>query len=344
MRSRTGLPLALAVACYTHAAMAQEPISLKTMGSFHVGGRAIEVTGLPVREVLFTPGGVPAKIDPNGRYLVEGMYVQYFIPDKPRGALPLLMWHGGGLTGATYETTPDGREGWLNYFLRKGWAVYNSDAVERGRSGFNQYADSMKDAPLFLTVDNPFERFRIGAGPGSWSEDPAKRRQLAGNQFPADSYLNFVRQNVPRWTGTDKATIDAYIAEVDKVCPCVLLVHSQAGQFGHKVAQARPDKIKALVLVEPAGLGDPAKAAAEKDIPMLVIFGDNIGQDSRWPSIRAGHLKFLDGIRAAGGNPEVVDLPERGIKGNSHMMMMEKNNTAIADKIIDWISHAVAKH
>jgi len=34
-------------------------------------------------------------------------------------------------TGVTWETTPDGREGWLNYFLRKGWAVYNSDAVER---------------------------------------------------------------------------------------------------------------------------------------------------------------------------------------------------------------------
>jgi hypothetical protein len=26
------------------------------------------------------------------------------------------------------------------------------------------------------------------------------------------------------------------------VCPCVILVHSQAGQFGYKVAQARPEK------------------------------------------------------------------------------------------------------
>ena len=46
------------------------------------------------------------------------------------------MWHGGGLTGVTYETKPDGKPGWLNYFLRKGWDTYVSDAMERGRSGW----------------------------------------------------------------------------------------------------------------------------------------------------------------------------------------------------------------
>jgi hypothetical protein len=92
-------------------ALAGEPIILRDMGSFHVGGR------------------VPAKIDPNGLYQVEQMYVQYFLPQHRKGKYPLLMWHGGGLTGVTYESTPDGREGWLNLFIRKGWDVYNSDAV-----------------------------------------------------------------------------------------------------------------------------------------------------------------------------------------------------------------------
>ncbi len=46
------------------------------------------------------------------------------------------MWHGGGLSGVTYETKPDGKPGWLNYFLRQGWDVYISDAMERGRSGW----------------------------------------------------------------------------------------------------------------------------------------------------------------------------------------------------------------
>ncbi len=240
-------------------AQAAEPIALRDMGSFHVGGRLVEISGKPVKEVTFTPGGVPAKVDPNGIYQVEQMYVQYFLPANEHGAYPLLMWHGGGLTGVTWETTPDGREGWLNYFLRKGWSVYNSDAVERGRAGWAQYPDIFKGEPVFLTTGNPFERFRIGDGPNSYDPDPAKRKLMPGSQFPDEGYENFVKQGVPRWTTNDDATIAAYIAEIDRVGPCILMVHSQAGSFGFKVAQARPDKVKALIAIEPAGVGDPAK-------------------------------------------------------------------------------------
>jgi hypothetical protein len=35
-------------------------------------------------------------------------------------------------------------------------------------------------------------------------------------------------------------------------------------------------------------------------------------------------------------------LPEAGQKGNSHMMMMDKNNLAVADLIIAWIGESVA--
>lgn len=70
------------------AACAQAPIALQDTGSFHVGGREVTISGKPVKEVVFTPGGVPAKVDPNGVYQVEQMYVQYFIPQQRRGALP----------------------------------------------------------------------------------------------------------------------------------------------------------------------------------------------------------------------------------------------------------------
>ena len=96
------------------------PITLRGMGSFHIGGREVTLSGRPVKEVVFTPGGVPAKVDPNGVYQAEQMYVQYYFPADRKGTVPLLLWHGGGLTGVTYETTPDGREGWLHYFLRRG--------------------------------------------------------------------------------------------------------------------------------------------------------------------------------------------------------------------------------
>jgi len=333
MRGLCALALGLTV-----AACAPAPIALRDMGSFHVGGRDVEISGKPVKEIAFTPGGVPAKVDLNGTYSVEAMYVQYFLPADRRGAVPLLMWHGGGLTGVTWETTPDGREGWLNYFVKQGWDVYNSDAVERGRAGWAMYPDIFQGEPVFLTKSNPFERFRIGQGAGSYSPDPAQQKLMPGVQFPVQAYDNFVKQGVPRWTTTDEAIIRAYVALVDRVCPCVILFHSQAGQFGFKVAQARPDKVRALVAVEPAGQGDPAQAAVLKDIPTLVVYGDNIALDSRWPQIRANGVKFAGEISRAGGHVDIVDLPAAGIHGNSHMMMMDRNNLQVAGLIQQWLA------
>ncbi len=287
---------------------------------------------------MFTPGGVPAKVDPNGVYQVEQMYVQYFIPQNKRGALPLLMWHGGGLSGVTYETTPDGREGWLNYFLKRNWAVYNSDAVERGRAGWAMYPDVFKSEPVFLTKENPFERFRIGQGAGSYNKDPEKMKLMPGSLFPKEGYDNFTKQGVPRWTTTDDATIAAYTELVDRVCPCVVLVHSQAGSFGFKVAQARPDKVKALVLVEPAGIGDRKQVEKLKNVPMLAIYGDYIEGDARWPKIRANGVSFLAEAGKYGAKYEVIDLPKAGIKGNSHMIMMDRNSDQVAGLIQDWLA------
>ena len=338
MQTRTLLAISpLLLGILVLAGCAQAPIALRDMGSFHVGGRDVEISGKPVKEVVFTPGGVPAKVDMNGTYAVEAMYVQYFLPAERRGTVPLLLWHGGGLTGVTYETTPDGREGWLNMFVRMGWDTYNSDAVERGRAGWAKYPEIFKGEPVFLTQANPYERFRIGGGEGTWNADPAKRKVLPGSQFPVEAYENFTKQGVPRWLTTDAAITAAYTELVDKVCPCVILFHSQAGQFGFKVAQARPDKVKALIAVEPAGIGDPAKAAALKNIPTAMIFGDNIEQDARWPQIRKTDYQFADTIRSAGGTVDVINLPEIGIKGNSHMLMMDKNNAEIAGVIQEWL-------
>src|SRR5260370_399937 len=97
---RLAIASAAAVLMASTLANAAEPLALRDMGSFHVGGRLVEISGKPVKEVTFTPGGVPAKVDPNGTYQVEQMYVQYFLPANEKGAYPLLMCHGGGLTRA----------------------------------------------------------------------------------------------------------------------------------------------------------------------------------------------------------------------------------------------------
>lgn len=317
-------------------ALAADDIVLRGMGSFHVGGRIAEVKGKEVRMIVRQPGGPLTKLDPNGKYMVEQMYVQYFLPKSQKGKLPLLTWHGGGLTGVTYESTPDGREGWVNFFIRKGWDVYNSDAVERGRSGFAS-PDVWPSEPTFLPFADPFERFRIGQGEGSWSDDPTQRKVIPGSQFPVDAYDNYMRQTVPRWLSTDQAVIDAYVALVDKVCPCVLLLHSQGGAFGFKVAELRPDKVKAIVAVESATAGIVANAPKLKNTPVLMIFGDNVDQHPRWAAFKKIDTEYANAIRAAGGSVDWINLPEIGIKGNSHMMMQDKNSDQIADVIQKWL-------
>jgi pimeloyl-ACP methyl ester carboxylesterase len=330
---RSIMVLALGLAAGSACAQSKEPILLREMGSFHIGGRVIEITGQPIKEVVFTPGGVPAKMDPNGKYQVEQMYVQYFLPQNRRGKLPLLLWHGGGLTGVTYETKPDGGEGWLTYFIRKGWDTYISDAVERGRAG---WTNTFKGDPLFLPVGDPWERFRIGP-PGSWNDDKTKRASYPGVQFPIDAYEQFMKQAVPRWLTTDEEIVGAYVELVDKICPCVVLVHSQSGSFGYKVLEARPEKVKALIAVEPTLGGDRNKVEAIKGTPILVLYGDNAKDHPRWSKIRQGGVDYAAVLKSAGGSIDVVDLPDVGVKGNSHMVMMDKNSDAVAELIQKWL-------
>jgi pimeloyl-ACP methyl ester carboxylesterase len=310
------------------------PIRLAAMGSFHVGGRDATIAGLPLREVQIAPGAPLARVDPNGVFAVEHAYAQYFIPASVRAEVPLLLMHGGGMTGVAFETTPDGREGWLNFFLRRGWPVYNADAVERGRAGFAQSPAIFAGEPVFLAKPEPFERFRIGGGPGTY----ARSQVLEGSQFPVEAYDEFAKQIVPRWIGTDAAVLAAYVAMVERVCPCVLVAHAQGTQFAFRAAETVPDKIRAIVAVEPAGFGDIAKVEALKNIPVMALYGDFIDQDARWPAIKGNGLRYLEAIRAAGGTAEAVDLPQLGIVGNSHLLMMDKNNADIAEIINRWLA------
>jgi dienelactone hydrolase len=261
------------------------------------------------------------------------MYAQYFVPAGRRGTVPLMLWHGAYLTGKTYETTPDGREGWDHFFLRRGWATYVTDAVERGRAGWAMVPEIFQE-PVFLPFQNPWERFRIGDGPGSF----ARGSTAPGGQFPSDpeSYLAFMRQIVPRFLSTDEDAIAGYVALLERVGPSAVVAHSQGAAFAWQVAQRRPDLFRALVLVEPAGTGDVAQAARLRGIPQVFLYGD--AMDPRWSAIRENVRRFAGAVREAGGQVDEVDLPAMGIRGNSHMVMMDRNGDAVAAVIQDWLA------
>jgi hypothetical protein len=143
MRSiKTGLMAVVAVAATSLPTLADYMV--RELGSFHVGGRTAAVTGMPTRDVVFSPGAPPIKVDPNGEFAVEQMYVQYVKLAQPKAKVPILLWHGGGLSGVTWETKPDGKPGWQQFFLNVGYDVYVSDAVERGRASWARYPEIFK--------------------------------------------------------------------------------------------------------------------------------------------------------------------------------------------------------
>jgi len=76
-------------------------LQVAEVGSYHVGGRAVTLSGLPEKELVFTPGAPPLKLNPNGDFEVESLYARYTLLANPKGRYPLLMWHGGGLSGVT---------------------------------------------------------------------------------------------------------------------------------------------------------------------------------------------------------------------------------------------------
>ena len=97
-----------------------------------------------------------------------------------------------------------------------------------------------------------------------------------------------MKQGVPRWVTNDAATLAAYDALVQKVCPCIVVVHSQGGNFGFTAALNAPDKIKALIAVEPSGAPDPAKVdvARVKSVPHLIVWGDFLDKNTTtWPGL-----------------------------------------------------------
>lgn len=311
---------------------------VKEVGSFHIGGQALKLEGLPVKELVYTAGGPPTKMDPNGDFHTGQMYVQYIKLTNPKAKYPLLLWHGGGLTGVTWETKPDGKPGWQMFFLNAGHDVYVSDAVERGRASWSRFPEVYTSEPVFRTKKEAWEAFRIGAD-GSYATDPAQRKALPGQNFPVAAFDTFAMQSVPRWVSNDAKTQAAYNQLVAKVCPCVIIVHSQGGNFGFNAALAAPDKVKALIAVEPSGAPpETANLAAVKDMPQLILWGDFIPQSELWTKLSQASLKYHKALSGMGGKVDLVSLPEKGIKGNTHMLMMDTNSDQVAELVQKWMA------
>ena len=361
-----------------HAAAAEPPLVIAKSGYLFAGGKID--TSLP------------------GSPMVGQLYAEFQIPQKLLHPYPIVMIHGGSQTGTNFTGTPDGREGWAQYFLRRGYAVYVVDQVARGRAGYWTDSYGPVAAP---ELDRELQRFAAPERYKLWPQAHL-HTQWPGAAQPGDPIFDqFYASQFPSlkdFAKQQELNRDAGVALLDKIGPAILLTHSQSGAMGWPIADKRPNLVKAIVAVEPSGppahdvefkgapdwfsdvaktkisgLGDvpltydpplkdgealafvrqdkadkpelvrcwsqaqPARKLTNlKNIPILIISSE-ASYHASYDHCTAAYLT------QAGVANTFIHLADRGIRGNGHMMMLEKNSDAIAGVIEGWLKTLPAK-
>lgn len=314
---------------------AKEPLIVQEQGSFFVGGNVLK--------------------DSKGNlYHADHAYVFYQKPPKPR-KLPLVLLHGISQSSKTWESTPDGREGFQNIFLRQNFSTYNLTHPRRGNAG--RSSDEAIIKPIF-DEESWYIKWRIGVYP----------QYFKGVQFPQDkeSLNQYMRQMTPNIGKIDFDMNAKSIATLfDKLKGAIMVAHSQGVMHTWKTIP-KTDNIKAVVGLEGGGFfsfpNDEPSPKTEADegieyimvspkvfkhftkMPILLIYGDNI------PTTKS-NIKELDiwrirldlarawanAVNQRGGDVRILHLPEIGIYGNTHFPMQDLNNLQIADIIASWL-------
>jgi hypothetical protein len=319
-----------------HRDEAKKPLVLASQGSFFVGG---ETKSLPA-------GPAP------GDVTVNQMYVQYQIPVNGNQHVPVVMVHGCCLSSKTWETTPDGRMGWNEYFVRRNRPVYLADQVSRARSGFDatvinqvkQGAVPPSQLPnvLMASHQTSWVLFRFG---------PTFNTAFPDEQFPVQAADELYKQMIPdlnsvlpspnpTWKNMGALSVQLHGA--------VLMGHSESGFFPEEAALLNPAGIKGIISIEMGCTTTlmPNQLAALSKIPILIMFGDHLGDvqgrlASLWTTNYDTCQKFVGQVTEASGDAQMMYLPKLGIKGNSHMLMQDKNSLELADLILAWIDQHV---
>jgi pimeloyl-ACP methyl ester carboxylesterase len=306
-------------------------LMIKEQGSFFVGGQ-------PFFSEHGNDTNEPSSRNP-GTATINQAYVEYQIPHIQKSQYPIILYPGGGHGAKVYETTPDGREGWTTYFLRLGFPVYAVDGVNRGGSSYDMTNIALavqgrvpaSDLPRMnrYTRELAWTQFRIGPTPGV---------PFPTTQFPTAAFDQYANQLIPAWRDAieDDKNVAALVALLDRTGPAILLTWSQSGRFGVRAAVQRPNLVKAIVSLEPASVnaaGDMAGITAAdlarlSHIPIALEVGDF--DPPRISSLRNFAAKI-------GPNATVLSLTERGIYGNGHVVMVEKNNIQVADLFVSYL-------
>jgi pimeloyl-ACP methyl ester carboxylesterase len=323
------------IACSALAGGEAGPIHLRDQGHFWVGIRTTEA-------------------GPNAVSISGQMYVGFQLVENRTQKYPLILVHGGGGQSTDWMSTPDGRDGWLDYFLAAGFDVYFVDRPAHGRSPSNTTYGELADPPA-----SDFMGF-LAASP-QWPGDATD---------PTDpALLQHVASSEPGPT-VDNIMLKENFAELlDRVGPAIIVMHSAGGPSGWVSVDARPDLVKGVLAIEAVTdfpslplTWEPALAAGERvdtvsvppteagkaacdmqpedsvrtlpnffGIPVLGLLAPESGM------FVPNYHCAMDFINQAGGDATLLNLGDIGIEGNNHFLNEALNVGETAQVMIDWL-------
>src|SRR6266850_5355159 len=215
--------------------------------------QAAERAPLPVAEQGYLFAGGKYSTVKDRRVMSGQLYAEFQIPSKRTHAWPIVMIHGGGQSGTNFTGTPDGREGWAQYFLRQGYTVYVIDQPGRARASYQPDSQGPQATPDLEATQKRFtapEKFKL------WPQ-ARLHTQWPGSGIEGDPIFDqFFASQVPFVQKAELAQSlarDSLLALLEKIGPAIVMTHSQSGAYGWPLVDARPDLVKALIEVEPSG-------------------------------------------------------------------------------------------
>src|ERR1700753_1865485 len=274
------------------------------------------------RVTFFTPG---RQLPHGDSYIIaDQCYVQYRPPsikNQNPPPLPILFVHGGGLTGAQWESTPDLRPGWACLASQLGYEVYILDTVDSGRSP--RAPDSFRNQAIVehRTAKETWDRFRFGPLDG-WEE----RNLFAESQFPVEYFDALVASQIARRRSNDEVEAKGIVDAIKIIGECWIIAHSHGAALILDIISEVKDHVKKMALIEPGGTSAAHKLI--KDVPGCVLWGDYLDMHAIWPKIS----KPFDESPA-----EIIRLPDRGIRGNTHFPTCDKNSDDIFNIVRKWL-------
>ena len=354
------------------------PLTIEDQGSFFVGGvkKITDHASVPPLPAAPTPPPeAPHQIT------IGQMYVQFQIPARKYGGWPVIMVHGSAHTAAALESTPDGREGWYPYFVRKGVPSYVVDQSGRGRSGFDESVFNEGKGPGIprITDDGAWTNWfghlvpansTIRSGrliPHGDAADPdphPDKFQHVAPLFPLEAVDEYYKQLVPNgevtlpgstcescdpkelspantWTPQNLATL------VEQLGGALVVTHSQAGIMGHHMTRILKERghlhlLKGLVTLEGScSLPNSGLTAADFDNIPYMALKGDYTVTSMVCQDTVDAINARRASKQGTAKADYLKLDEMGILGVTHMMMVDKKNLEIADVIYNWIGKNV---